>query len=345
MGKLGYVPALGMGGEIVQDDREKGLVALEVAGFWRRLIAFAVDGILLGIAGMVAGLLFFDALAALDLYARLLGFLVALLYFGVLNSRVGHGQTLGKRLLGVRVVEGGDKLLSLPRSLLRYSVLGVPFFLNGAPLAMVGLASPATYLLSVAVFGGIFAIVYLYVFNRRTRRSLHDLVSGSWVVRAHPFPGALPDGRVWRGHLVVVALIFAASLAIPALAGRLSQQGMFQDLSEVQQVLSREPGVRRVSVKLNFSLGESEPSRDSITAVVVVGDGSQVLDAALAERLATKIHDQYPDMDALEHVVVVLSYGYDMAFASAWRSKAYKFGPSGSTDTSAEGDPPSDDPG
>ncbi|MDL2425325.1 hypothetical protein M2C68_22520, partial [Pseudomonas sp. BAgro211] len=73
-------------------------------------------------------------------------------------------------------------LLSLPQSLLRYSVLGIPFFLNGAPFDETVLLSPMRYGLSLLIFGGMFSILYLYVFNRHGRRSLHDLAVGSSVV-------------------------------------------------------------------------------------------------------------------------------------------------------------------
>jgi uncharacterized RDD family membrane protein YckC len=58
-------------------------------------------------------------------YARLIGFAIALAYFGICKSRIGGGQTLGKRWLDVRVVDAHDQLLSLPRSLLGYAVLGI----------------------------------------------------------------------------------------------------------------------------------------------------------------------------------------------------------------------------
>ncbi|GAB3347318.1 RDD family protein [Lysobacter tyrosinilyticus] len=93
-----------------------------VSGFWRRLAAFAIDSVVLGVFGMIAGFAMFDTLAQLGPYGRLLGFAVALLYFGVLNSRIGGGQTLGKRALSIRAVTLDGQLMSVPRSLLRYGV-------------------------------------------------------------------------------------------------------------------------------------------------------------------------------------------------------------------------------
>ena len=97
---------------------------------------------LLGIIGIVAGLIFYDSFVRLGGWGRLIGLGVVLPYFGVLNSRIGAGQTLGKRLLKVRVVGVGGAPLPVPRSLLRTTVLAVPWFLNGAPFPADLLGAP-----------------------------------------------------------------------------------------------------------------------------------------------------------------------------------------------------------
>lgn len=64
-----------------------------ISGFWRRLLALVVDGVILGLAGSLLGLVFFEPLAGLGVWGRLLGFSVAFGYFGLLNSSIGRGQT------------------------------------------------------------------------------------------------------------------------------------------------------------------------------------------------------------------------------------------------------------
>ena len=81
---------------------------------------------------MLLGWAAFDAFAALGSWGRLVGFAVAWPYFGVMNSRLGGGQTLGKRLLGLRTVSLDGALLSPARGFLRSAVVSLPWFLNGA---------------------------------------------------------------------------------------------------------------------------------------------------------------------------------------------------------------------
>jgi len=86
-----------------------------------------------------------------------------------------------RRVFGVFIV---GEPLELVKSFLRYTILGVPFFLNNSHLPPQLLASWIGTLFSVLVFGFGGSIIYLIIFNRRTRQSLHDLIVGSYVVKS-----------------------------------------------------------------------------------------------------------------------------------------------------------------
>src|SRR5580698_9064311 len=90
-----------------------------IAGFWRRLAALFIDMILLAIVGFVIGTLAFRQLVEMGQSARLIGAAITLVYYGVLNSGLGGGGTLGKRMLGLRVVRRNGQTIGLARSLLR----------------------------------------------------------------------------------------------------------------------------------------------------------------------------------------------------------------------------------
>lgn len=66
------------------------------AGFWRRLGAALLDGILLGIVNVIL-------IAALRTTGTVLAVLISLAYFTYLEGGA-TGQTLGKRALGIRIV-------------------------------------------------------------------------------------------------------------------------------------------------------------------------------------------------------------------------------------------------
>lgn len=296
----------------------------QIARFWPRLGALAIDCVLLGIVGMLLGAVLFDPLARMGMYARLIGFAIALGYFGICNSRIGGGQTLGKRWLQVRVVDADGRLLSLPRSLLRYVVLGLPFFVNGLPLSTSQAMSPLGDVLALIVFGGMFAIGYLYVFNRRTRQSLHDLAVGSYVERFERTARPVPFPRIWRGHLIAIALIAAIALSIPVVAKRFLSSPMFAGMLPMSNLLSAQPHVMSSQVMRGWSSFNGHTTH-SLQASLRL-DIPATEDAANAKRIAQLMAKADPKIAEEDFVVVVLSYGYDMGIASGWKRQAYSFG-------------------
>lgn len=259
-----------------------------IAGFWRRLGALVIDLILLGIVGWILGTLFFDALARMGANARLIGFAIALAYFGILNSRIGGGQTLGKRWLGVRVVDASGQLLTLPRSLLRYAVLGIPFFANGLPVdPSLAMSTPLGFLLALIVFGGVFAIVYLYIFNRRTRQSLHDLAVGSYVERFDRTAQSVPFPVVWRGHMVALAVIAVIALSAPAVASRFAKSQALAGMLPLYRTLSNQPHVMTVQVVHSWSSVNGRTTRSLQSALRLSAPMTD--DSAMAKRIAQQM--------------------------------------------------------
>jgi len=303
----------------------EGGQGLVIAGFWQRIGAFLIDTIVLAVVGVIVGGVLYGWLASLGAPARLVGFAISLVYFGVLNSRLGGGQTLANRWLGIRVVNAHGQPLTLSRSLLRYTVLGVPYFLNNLPLPAATTTSPVVGgLLSLVVFGCGFAICYLYIFNRRTRQSLHDLAVGSYVVRVQPEAAMLHVPAVWRGHLAVIAIVALLSVAAPLLADRLFQTQAFTGLLPLYQTLQTQPHVMSAKVMRGWTRSSNRPTTHYLAAQLRL-DAPMVDDAAYARGIAQTLAKGDPHLSEEDAVTVGLSYGYDIGIASWWNVHSYSF--------------------
>jgi uncharacterized RDD family membrane protein YckC len=135
------------------------------AGFWIRAVAAAVDLVVVALAqyslGVVAGVVWGRQVEPSPPLRSTIAFFTlvfAVLYTAVLHA--GPGQTVGKLLVGVRVVGLDGRPLGFGPALLR-SLAGLLSLLPlGAGFLMAGL--------------------------RRDKRALHDLLAGSrveWVPR------------------------------------------------------------------------------------------------------------------------------------------------------------------
>ena len=72
-----------------------------VAGFWRRLVADLLDAVVLSIVGYAVAYPLRYAFSAMGIHALWIGLACSFLYFGILHTQVGGGQTPGKRVLGM----------------------------------------------------------------------------------------------------------------------------------------------------------------------------------------------------------------------------------------------------
>jgi uncharacterized RDD family membrane protein YckC len=305
-----------------------------IAGLWRRLAAFVIDCLILGVPAMLAGLALLRWVASLGQAGRLIGFVVALLYFGLLDSRLGGGRTLGKRLLGIRVTDCGGNALSPIRSALRFLVIAIPYFLNrpfDVDAASAGslwiLLAGLEWLRLFVVFGGLGAIIYLFIFNRRTRQSLQDLAVGSFVVRGPPV--AVPIGfSTPRLHLIITSLWLALALIAPGvgliwLTHESSVAESTKPLVELQAAIKTHPGLRQVGVGVGKTstqkLTLTGPSTTTYNYLLVDAQPGawqeNDLDASLP-LIAGTVLDLHPDLLGNQLLIVQFSRGFDLGIAN-----------------------------
>lgn len=303
----------------------------QIAGFWRRLLALFIDSILLGVLGACLGFVLYDYFASIGGWGRVIGFVIATAYFGVMNSRICGGQTIGKIAQKIKVSTSDGMPLSVGHSFCRATILCVPCFLNGAPFDMELIRSWFGMLLSLLIFGVGLSIVYMYVFNRRTRQSLHDLAVGSFVVRAGTEPALVRVPPLWRGHFAVLTVFMLLAAGAPLFTGQLAETEPFASLLPLQKALASEPGVRRASVHVGtssvVSVQQGSLSRTNLSAQVLV-ESKDVNCEALANKLAQITLSSYAEAAKKDVVVVSITYGYDIGIASAWQSQNFAYSPS-----------------
>ncbi|WP_159876216.1 RDD family protein [Aquitalea denitrificans] len=149
------------------------------APVWRRLVAFFIDCILLGLLLMVIGLAFTDWLAVIGNWGRLITLSLVLVYFGVLDSSDGGGRTFGKKLLKIEVRATDCSLPSLRAGMIRSLPVTVIISANGMVTNIVWI----DLFFSFAWSSFTLLLLYMTVFYRKQGRLPQDLLAGTVVVR------------------------------------------------------------------------------------------------------------------------------------------------------------------
>jgi uncharacterized RDD family membrane protein YckC len=316
---------IGSNSESGSEPTVESRATIAIAGFWGRILALLIDSTVLGMVGIIFGFLFFDQLAGLGVWGRLVGFSIALLYFGLLNSWVGKGQTVGKRIMKIRVVSRDGQFISVARSFMRYSVLGLPYFLNGAMIPPSILMTPIGVIVGLLIFGFGGAIVYLYVFNRKSRQSLHDLIAGTYVVRSR-LSDELNIPPIWQGHIYITGVYLLLSVILTVVITPLvTSREPFADLLKVQKSIQDSGKVHMASVFVGQGAGPNGNVSYFRTHAVLNGEPGSLAEAE--REIASIVLREYPDAINKDVIVVEIAYGYDIGISSTWRSTTREASP------------------
>jgi uncharacterized RDD family membrane protein YckC len=309
----------------------------EVAGFWRRVLAFVIDAFLTAIPCGVFGFVFYQFFMTHRADGILIGFALTLPYFAILGSSVGAGQTLGHRLTDLQVVDQQGNPISLKRSALRYSILLVPTLLSSeivpAFASRFGINTVVDWLLSV----GEFALLYLYVFNRSTRQSLHDVATKTYVVRIVP-SGPVEPRRFWPWHWMILAGISLLVAAFSSgLINNISESGPFPNLVRVQKTILDSGKVQSASVAVqkNWRNGQTTVG---LNVIVIWKDKPQDFEESAAQ-IADIVLQTDSQSAQRDFITVIFHDGFTIGFAkyssnkpvshspADWRSEAQRRNP------------------
>ncbi|QUW20278.1 RDD family protein [Sporosarcina sp. Marseille-Q4063] len=165
--------------------------------FLIRLKAFLIDYVLIFaylVLLVVLNIFLFPSIQELFqgslITAQFMGFLMVTLpisiYFIVCDSVIG-GQSIGKKKMGIRVVDANGKALSIPRAIFRTVLKFFPWelshFLVYRMVAIGDEAVPISYSL---IGGVIYALIFVYILTTiftKNKQSLYDIIAKTYVIK------------------------------------------------------------------------------------------------------------------------------------------------------------------
>ena len=306
----------------------------QVAGFWVRLAADLLDAGLLFVVGWMLSIPFRSLFERLGESGVFVGLAISMAYSGILHSRFGHGRTLGKRLLRLRVVRPDGTLLSLDRSLVRYALMALLVYQGAFAYAVAALLPFVTLATAQMVFGGMAVVLFLgcvlVVPFHPLKRGLHDLLAGTIVIR-----GAMPDplfiaGQTYRrrDRQIVVGAAALAALAIAASAlvsHRLASSTQVKTMVAMSKELQAS-GVSNVGINWNSTSWNGGPP-----IVTVMGSGfvprpagGGEPDWAMSEvQFALAVKELLPPDSGVDRIGTALRTGFNIGIYKSYETRIF----------------------
>jgi hypothetical protein len=199
--------------------------------------------------------------------------------------------------------------------------------LNGAPISLPSQIFPLWGLISLLTLGIYGAIVYLYVFNRETRQSFHDLVVGTYVVRSS-ISSSIPVIGVRKIHLIVVSLWFLLTLIFPpVLYSQIQKTEPFQSLLAVCGSIQKSGKVDGCNMTVETNYGSGRETKHLHASVVWKTKLTPPEAEIATNEIALIVLKEYPNAMRNDSLEVTISYGFDIGIASSWQSYRRSYSP------------------
>jgi uncharacterized RDD family membrane protein YckC len=291
-----------------------------IAGFWRRFFAWLIDSLLLGIIGQAIAIVFSSFFFSIGPYGRPIGLLFIIPYFGIMNSKVRNGQTLGKLLMKIAVRNKNNEPIELWRSLIRISLLALPALFNGWAIPIFQ-NYVATWFFSLLVFGLGGAIFYTMIFNRKTRQGIHDLLLGTYVVhlRGKPIESFPTTSRVhWIVTSIWIGIVAIGTLVMSFIAPSIISKTPLAPVMSLYTILQDDPRFFTVGVNSNTFYGSNGTTSHSLIITVwYKGKLAEKDRKEVVQSIVKTVLENTENIDDYDGIQVRISSAYDIGIASA----------------------------
>lgn len=309
-----------------------------VVGFWKRLLSDIIDSFILSMVGTLISLPLRNVLFALGDSAAWIGFAISFFYTGILQSSIGKGQSLAKKILGIQVVKLDGTFLSLPMSFVRYSVLAC---FSYGPL-MMSLFAPLAekypgYGVEIAIASIFMAFgigCTLLAAWHPQKRGLQDYAAGTVVVPVDQFNKAEIDAlydavKVKRAFFVCV-LLTAAFTALAVVIPKLAPAELME-LKIIKLQIEKKTKFTKVEINMNFPMDSKKASLQasgSLPKDIFDNEEERLKNQDEAAKIISTLSTARKE-GKLEQIVVSATTGFNMGISHFGVSDTVQYNPAG----------------
>ena len=284
-----------------------------------------IDALIIGIFGKIIGWSFEDAFLQIGNFGKAIGATVVLLYFGIFNSKLMNGQTLGKLLLKIRVVDKNSNSISVAKGLLRALPFALYILLNGLPVSDSADLYPSlilgTILFSIPVLE-----IYFAIANNESLQSLHDIIAKTYVIPTKSegsIDFANKKAILYAGAALPILILILGFVGSNTVANKLIY---VKDMQKIIGAASQELPISSISMYRNKTTTtnlDGETTEVKLIQVTAAKKNKDENDTLLAVRIARIIIDSGFAFEEGENLFIAIIYGYDIGIASKYTSSKF----------------------
>ena len=313
-----------------------------VAGFWLRLLSDIIDALILAAFGFILAIPFKGIFYGLGEGGLFLGLIITFLYTGILQSHIGSGQSIAKKLFKIQVLNLDGSYLSLSKSFFRYSVIALIFYNSWIWMAVTSTVP----ILNNSILQSIFTFTIIFLFLGVTvllvfhplKRGIHDLIAGSIVVRK----GLYDDNKISelnnRRKIKRAFLIWGSCclllviLSSYMLVQHKDSMPLLAELGDLQRTIAETTEFENISVKHTWhTFRDSDGIETKTTSIDIfpfLGKSkfdNETLKLGEIKKAVNYVVNSYSKLNECNYINVQVRTGFNIGIASFYFHETKSF--------------------
>ena len=221
-------------------------------GCFKKFTAFFLDQIVIALLGMGLLFPFSGFVSSLLVHAWLPGYLIGALYYMLLESSLYKSASLAKMAFKMEVRTVSGKRIAPLISLFRYILITLPFFNNTISQSIAATVGITNTSVGGMIFLGIVGLLFvgnsLFMVLHPQKRGLHDILTGTVVVVAHP--QRMPKVKMFAKKPLLGGLVGLVILGF-VFTNLYREQGNDPDFAGIETLdsnLKKQSGLKNINV-------------------------------------------------------------------------------------------------
>jgi len=270
-------------------------------------------------------LVFEDFFISIGTFGLLVGLLICIIYFTIGYSYLTKGQTIGKKAVNIQVITKDGKFLALEKSFLRAVALFFPFFLINLKIPGIEEDSLLFVLINAILLITLVGILFIYIFNKATRQTLHDFVAKSFVTENREQESQIDLKKINPAIIFVYGMIAFFLLGL-SVFNTYNSKNKTSSINIVYKKLSQLNGVVRAGTSDNTTTfyGNQNNVTHSFNGILWVQNLPQELnkieESAIVKDAVRIIFESNEDISEFDFIRITLIRGFNIGIARKTRS-------------------------
>lgn len=276
---------------------------------------------------MLLGTIFSEQFANLGSSGYLIGLTVSLFYFAIGNSKYTKGQTVGKKIFGLTVLNQNGSFLNPTNAFLRAGTLVLPFFFNYLPETLELLDWVLFYLPTLWFI----ALLTGFILNKETRQTFHDLLLRTYVIAKDEAIGTNPINKsIYQNIGIILCTVLFIMIAFSNLIYPSGYEIPDEQLKITEKLYEQIESIENdiiVDTHIQFRINQ-QPDINTYTEVyyeIYINKDFKDAKIQLKELdKSIKSETNLSDMDLIiNSISVYYKFGYDIGIWKKYTGKSF----------------------